>query len=189
MREMDIRRALKRRLARANRFQPDTVIVEELELCQGRARVDIAVINCSLEGYEIKSPQDTLDRLPFQVDVYDQVFDSMTLVTTPDHIERARDIVPSWWTLVAVIEDQERVTFDPVREGSHNPNINPSALVQLLWRDEALAALERYGLDRGFRTKPKKVLWNRLVGHLTTELLATVVRERLKSRQGWRSAQ
>src|SRR6187402_1509374 len=38
----------------------DTRLLEELGLCQGDVRVDVAVVNGELSGYEIKSPSDTL---------------------------------------------------------------------------------------------------------------------------------
>ena len=37
------------------RSGPGTLIVEELGLCEGAVRIDVAAINGSIHGYEIKS--------------------------------------------------------------------------------------------------------------------------------------
>jgi len=58
MREIDIRRALLADVRQRHRDEPDTLIREELGVCQGIARVDLAVVNGSVHGYEIKSEQD-----------------------------------------------------------------------------------------------------------------------------------
>ena len=53
---------------------PGTLFVNELGLNHGRFRADIAVMNGKLVGYEIKTDQDTLVRLPAQIDGYNEVF-------------------------------------------------------------------------------------------------------------------
>src|SRR5262249_26817602 len=60
--------------------ESDTVLIEELGLCRGRVRVDVAVVNGLLHGYEIKSDRDSLRRLAGQVEVYGKVLDRATLV-------------------------------------------------------------------------------------------------------------
>ena len=50
--------------------EADTVVIEELGLCRGQVRVDVAVVNGLLHGYEIKSDRDSLRRLGVQVEVY-----------------------------------------------------------------------------------------------------------------------
>src|SRR5690242_7332263 len=70
MRDIDIREALRAEIARRHNGESNTLVVEELGLCQGIARVDLAVVNGSVNGYEIKSAHDTLSRLPAQSDVY-----------------------------------------------------------------------------------------------------------------------
>ena len=45
---------------------PNSRVVDELELLRGVVRVDVAVISDTLHGYEIKSASDNLIRLPNQ---------------------------------------------------------------------------------------------------------------------------
>jgi hypothetical protein len=61
-----LRIALKRRLLTRYSDHPSTLILEELGLKHGAARIDIAVVNGDLHGYELKSDSDTLSRLPRQ---------------------------------------------------------------------------------------------------------------------------
>lgn len=55
------------------------------EFCVFDARIDVAVINDSLHGYEIKSAVDTLKRLPAQIEAYSKVFDYLTVYTENNH--------------------------------------------------------------------------------------------------------
>lgn len=117
----------------------------------------------ALWGYEIKSARDTLRRLPRQVEAYSRVLDFAALVVAESHLEAARPLTPSWWEILGVGGRAGALTLTRVRRGRRNPTIDPSALVQLLWGDEALALLAERGLDRGVRSKPRRVLWERLV--------------------------
>ena len=188
MRDIDIRRALRVEIARRHYNEPDSVIVEELGLCQGIARVDLAVVNGSLHGYEIKSEQDTLARLPGQTDIYNRALDFVTIVTARNHTDKIGNIVPSWWGIWSAIQDGDKLRLNTSREPARNPNIIPFALAQLLWRNEALEALTDRGLALGMRSKPREELWRRLADLLTLEELGHIVRERLKQRGAdWRA--
>ena len=75
MRDLDARTAIRRQLHAAHSADPDTRIVEEMGIWSGSVRIDIAVINGELSGFELKSDRDTLERLPNQADLYSRVFD------------------------------------------------------------------------------------------------------------------
>ncbi|MEM6472402.1 MAG: hypothetical protein AAF802_22760 [Planctomycetota bacterium] len=60
--ETEIREATRRRLKKTFASSP-TLIVDELGVDHHTARVDLAVVNCALHAYEIKSDFDKLDRL------------------------------------------------------------------------------------------------------------------------------
>jgi len=187
MRDIDIRRTL-RTDERLHPGEPDTRIVEELGLCQGVARVDVAVVNGTIHGYEIKSDRDTLARLPAQAEVYSRVLDYVTIVTAPAHADNVRKVVPEWWGIWAVAEDEGGIRLNALRSSVQNPEVNPFALAQLLWRDEALRALIKRGLAQGVRSKSRKEIWQRLASELTIEELGKTVRECLKNRAvGWRA--
>lgn len=188
MRDRDIRSRLRAELqALFAHDAGDTRIVDELGVCQGAVRVDVAVINGKLHGYEIKSERDTLERLPTQQAAYSRVFDRMTIVVGHSHAAKAREAIPPWWEVqVADAVFGGGVTLDVVRRGSENPCVEADALVQLLWRNEALQLLELSGGAEGMRSKPRKAIWQRLTQALTLHELQAAVRATLKARRGWR---
>lgn len=186
MRDADIRVALRARLDGEHVHElNDTLFVEELGLC-GQVRVDLAVVNGSLSGYELKSARDTLRRLPMQVDYYSQVFDFATLVVAACHSGHAIAELPNWWGCIEASMNDGRVVLTEIRPASGNPAINAYALAQLLWRDEALEELDIRGMALGVRSKPRVEIWARLAERVPLAELRLAVRTRLKGRQGWR---
>lgn len=188
MRDADIRGALRTRLEGEHAHERgDTLFVDELGLC-GHVRVDVAVVNGALAGYELKSARDNLKRLPTQVDYYSQVLDFATLVVAERHQGHALLALPQWWGCIEARMTDEGVVLTETRPALPNPAIDPYALAQLLWRDEAIDELAARGLDTGWRSKPRVQLWARLATELSLEELGAAVRTRLKARQGWRAA-
>lgn len=197
-----IRAALLQHLRKLHQADTAALIVEELGLCEGAARVDIAVVNGALEGFEIKSDCDTLARLPRQRQLYGLVLDSVTVVVGATQLSSTRRRVPRWWGIVcAVAEDdtshhldafqattQASVRLVPVRAAQRNPSPNAFALAQLLWRDEALAVLRRCGLAGGHDRASRRVLWKVLASHLSLDELRSEVRAAIKARGlSWRA--
>jgi hypothetical protein len=186
MRDSDIRTALRDRLAADHRDEPDTRFVDELGLC-GTVRIDVAVVNGTFSGYELKSDRDTLRRLPHQVEVYSRVLDRATLVVGERHAHAdTLALLPSWWGVIVARQGTDDVTLEDARPAAWNENVDPEALSQLLWREEALEELACRGLDIGVRTRPRRAIAERLAGQVPVEELRTAVRHRLKSREGWR---
>lgn len=188
MRDIDIRRALRAMLNKEHREDPETLIVDELGLCQGRARVDVAVVNGTLHGYEIKSERDTLERLPAQAAIYSAALNRVTVVASPCHISTLEATVPPWWGIQhAADTGSGDVKILDIRPALDNPEVNPAAVAQLLWRDEALEALDAKGLAEGLKSKPRRVLWQALAANLTVEELCCLVRQTLTHRPAdWR---
>lgn len=187
MRDRDIRLALHSHLSTLHQ-DSETLILDELGLCQGSARIDVAVVNGSLSGFEIKSPLDTLERLDGQAVVYARTLDSVTLVTSSSHIHAIAERVPDWWGVMLAAQDDRQVTLSTVREAQENADVDPHAIAQLLWREEALAILKELTLDKGMANKSRRVIWDKLVEVQQPEELRRRVRDQLRSRQGWRSA-
>lgn len=186
MRDYDIRSALVAQVLTAHVEDADTLVRHELGICAGRRRVDIAVINGEIAGWEIKSDEDTLTRLAGQVDAYGQVLDRATLVTTPRWADRAVDRIPGWWGVTVVDQVDDGVVVHPQRTPADNSRrINPMSLAQLLWRDEALDELRQRGQARGLSSKARHYVWERLADVAPLEELRAVVRRRLKARSEW----
>lgn len=186
-RDIDIRASLHHMLNKEHENEPDTLILDELALCQGDARIDVAVVNGAINGYEIKSESDTLARLPMQTEFYNKVFDKITILSASKYLEGIKDIVPEWWGIVqAEKEDDGVVHFFVHREPQQNQNIDAYAVAQLLWREEAISILKERGLQKGFLSKPRTVLWNALADKLPINDLQDEVRKKLKARSNWR---
>jgi biotin operon repressor len=180
--DADIRAALRTRLRSTQRRHPGTVIVDELGICRGEVRIDVALINGSLHGYEIKSDRDTLRRLNGQVELYGKVLDKATLVVGDRYLDMTADLLPDWWGLLRVTPGDKGLHFETVRRPRLNPDRDARALAEFLWLDDALALLKRHGLDRGVRTKPRRFIWDRISESLDIEVIADAVRDHLKSR-------
>ena len=188
MRDIDIRRALRREMEHRHAGEIDTLIVEELGMCQGLARVDLAVVNGNVHGYEIKSERDTLTRLPSQSEVYSQALEFVTIVAAPHHLAQIEAMVPNWWGVWSATQKGSKVRLDTLREALPNPSLAPLAMVQFLWRDEALEILAEYSLAAGMFSKSRHHLWQRLAASFTVEELGDFVRARLKQRgEDWRA--
>lgn len=182
-----MRSALHAALSRTHANELGTTrFVDELGLA-GEVRVDVAVLNGSFSGYEIKSARDTLRRLPKQVEVYSKILDHATLVVADNHLSHAIDLLPPWWGIITASAAEKAVTLSTLRPAKENPAIDKSYLVTLLWREEALAALTARGLDAGVRSKPNIRLWGRLAESLSVDELRDLVRNQLRIRANWRA--
>lgn len=186
VRDVDIRGVLAHMLS--SQATGAGMVVEELGLCEGEVFADLTLIEKQLEGFEIKSDTDSLKRFAKQRDVYSRVMARASIVVTDKHLEDVRRLLPPWWGLLLALPDGGSVRITPVRKARMNPAVDPSALVQLLWRDEALRHLEQMGQARGLKSKPRRELWQRLSNELSLSQLQAVVCENLKNREGWRSA-
>jgi hypothetical protein len=170
----------------------DRLIISELGIEQGSSRADIAVVDDhALWLYEIKGETDSLKRLPAQVDFYSRVADYAVLVVTSNYVRRAMQLLPEWW---GVLEARKGVvppstdvvaTFTIRRVPRSNPHIDPLSLVQLLWRDETWAALRRLGRGRGLSGANRMALWVALAEAAPLSQLRRIVRDTLRSRDGW----
>ena len=186
--DLDIRSALLRQLVTASLDHPATVIVQELVLNRGAGRIDVAVLNGHLDGYEIKSERDSLGRLPGQIKVFGVAFDTMTLVVHPRHLADARRMVPRWWGIARAERNGHDVTIRVARNGRRNARVDPIAVAKLLWREELLEVLEAVGRAGVRRRLSRSALAELLAASVKGGELAEIVRARLKARTGWRPA-
>lgn len=178
-RDRDVRALLKRHLADLHTGTP-TLVLDELGLCEGDVRVDVAAVNGELSGFEIKSPADTLARWPKQRRGYSKVVDRAWLVATDKALGAATP--PSWWGLIRIVETRDQLAIRVLREAARNPSPQPLSIAQLLWHAEALEVLERRGSARGVRSKPRAFAWQRLLDTLTLDELRSEVRAALRAR-------
>jgi hypothetical protein len=180
--DREIRDALLATLRASHAGDQDITLLEELGLCRGEVRVDVTLVNGALHGYEIKSDRDSLRRLARQAALYSAVLDRATLVVGERHMCEAVDLVPGWWEILLAKDAPTGLVLLQLRPGQINQTRDRRALVELLWLDDALALLDRRNALRGFRSKSRCVVWNRVCEIYDLDEIATAVRERLRAR-------
>lgn len=183
-----IRVATKQALLLQHKGDAATVIFEELGVQHGVSRIDLAVVNGELHGFELKSDRDTLARLPEQTEAYGRVFDRLTLVVGERHVRRAIEMVPDWWGIRVARVESDRLHFCDLKFAMTNPSLDPISVATLLWRDEALLLLEELGDATGMRSKCRAEIYSTLGESLDLNNLRDRVRQCLRQRPNWRSA-
>ena len=187
MKDIHIRKTLKKILFKKYSKSTDTVIIEELGLGHGTTRIDLAVVNGFLHGFEFKSDKDNLERLPHQAAMYNKVFDKITLIVGYRHAFEAIKIIPDWWGIkIAEKNTNDEVKFITVRREKKNSSLDKLFLAKLLWKEEAINLLKEFGLINGLRSKTRKSIYNTLIDVADIEAIQNRVRERLINRTGWR---
>lgn len=185
-----IRSALKKTLEKQHAQDKELRIIEELGVKHGSVRIDIAVVNGIIHGYEIKSDRDTLERLPEQMTEFNVVFDQITLVVGKQHLYHAIHIVPDWWgVMVAKENTSNSVIFQTIRKPEQNKTQGGVSIARLLWREEALKILEQRNEANGVRHKPREFIYKKLAEVFESDInaLKKQVSSILITREGWRS--
>jgi hypothetical protein len=187
LREHDVRKLLycteiKERINQTKKAR----VIDEFQILRGQGRIDVALVDEALHGYEIKSATDNLERLPSQQAIYGKVFERMTLVADERHVEEAVKMVPKNWGLIVVGLKDGKPYASTLWPAIRNYDLDKLALAQLLWRDEAIELMEYFDLVRGFRTANRKKMWNHISISLTLEQLRTFVCFKLRTRKNWR---
>lgn len=184
--ERDIRTFIKAQVPRLLQNRSRAFLVEEMEVCSGRARIDLAVIGDHLIGIEIKGPKDDVSRLPGQVKAYSECFDLVVLVVHEDLARKAGALIPTWWGLVVGAQKDGRIRYRFERRPNPNPNLNLEKLLALLWREEIDALLSDL---LGTIAKPKATK-RTIRAELLSQIDATVLRhaslKKLRERTEWR---
>lgn len=182
MRDSDVRCAVKNWLGAEYAHDPDSYIIEEMGVWSGTVRIDVAIINGSLSGYELKSDRDTLERLPHQRDIYGRVFDYLHLIVGKRHAEDAERLLPYWWGIKIAVAAGDSVVLLPHRDAAENPTPDPYLIAELLSKEEAVGVLDEVGLAKGWRSKPIRLVHERLAAELALSDLKGRVRKALKRR-------
>jgi hypothetical protein len=184
--DAEIRSALKVYLSDAG-VASGGLLIDELGLCQGCARVDLVLLDESLRGFEIKSERDVLTRLAGQIKIYNRVLDQVTIVAPGRHLPKIYNLVPDWWGILEVSQAPSGIQLATVRPAIMNPELDAYSISQLLWRAEVLEVLAGLGLDKGVLSKPRAVIWRRLVETHSLDEIRRIVRVRLRARGNWRN--
>lgn len=187
--DKDIRQLLITSLSDIPEFNNnDTYLINELDICGGFTRADIAIVNGQLHGYEIKSPQDSLERLPRQVPSYNEVFDTMTLITCKEYLNQALKIIPKWWGIYYIDDSKKGLTLKKKRKSKFNKHINCTQLANLLWKQELIDLIySNTDIVKGIKSKSRYKLAEIAADNISRPVINDYVRNVLKHRQEWRA--
>lgn len=187
LRDRCIRQALVSKRLRKHLSQPDTLLIHELGLAHSRNRIDVATVNGAIHGFEIKSEQDSLGRLPGQLKTYCQTLQKLTLVVVDRHVDEALDMAPGWVGVWKVSTGPRGgVRFNICREGRRNPNVDLFLLAHLLWRDEVQSYLAQRGAAAKELRAPRAELYRQLVEDVTEQQLVAFIKSSMMQRRAWR---
>lgn len=176
--EAEIREALRHHLISG--AEDGAVVRDELSINYLAERVDIARIGSRLEGFEIKSDFDRLDRLGGQVTAFGGVFDQLTLVTGPNLATPGARAVPAWWGLIVAARDMTGlVSLTCVRQPQQNPLQASTKIAGLLWREELALACETLVGKSAPRRASRAQLCERLGRTVSVPALRDFVASRL----------
>lgn len=181
-----IRTFVKRRLPRLVQSESEALLVEEMQVCSGRARIDLAVIGDRLIGIEIKGPQDTVTRLRGQATAYSQCFDYVVLIVHESLETKAHALVPDWWGLIVGRQAGSRVRYRVVRRPETNPNLNLEKVLSLLWRKEIDALFSDFIGNNARPRATKKSIRAELLAHVDPPILHEASLRKLRERTEWR---
>lgn len=184
MNDSEIRAAFHEKHLRTIRLGPDTVIIDELGLLNGQVRADIAVVNGSLIGYEIKGPKDDLSRLDSQIRGYDSIFDKTSVIAASKFLPRLHERLPGHWGILEIVGNGQIIDFEIIRPAKRNPCVDPMSLARLLWKSEMEEFLSGTRLNR--RAIRRSEMSDLIVSGCSIDTLRDYVRRRLRDRIGWR---
>ncbi len=161
-------------------------VVEEFTLPVAKARIDMAVINGSFHGYEIKSASDSLNRLHNQIEAYTKVFDYLSIVTENKYEKKILSTIPNWIGVFLCEEKDGIQSLKQLRAPVVNHNKEGFYIAKLLWRDELIECLTDKQIQ--FRKKDRTwLLCEALSANLEIELISEMVRNKIKQRSEWKS--
>lgn len=188
-RDLEIRRYFHKKKLRHYHECPNTLVIDELGVAHGKNRADIAVLNGTIHGFEIKSSKDTLSRLPEQINEYSRCFEKVSIIAAPNHIERLKLMLPSWCGLILATKGAKgAITFKTIRRAQKNPKIEIYAMAHFLWRKEIIEILTQLGESENNLKLSREKLYKLLPESTTTKQLTKLIKAKFMSRTAWRSA-
>jgi hypothetical protein len=182
LKDIHVRTVLLKSLVAQYSDVPDTRIINELGIDFGASRIDVAVVNGILHGYEIKSESDNLKRLPKQMEYYNRLFERMTLVIDLKYYEEAKQIIPDWWGIKVVVKNANGFSLVTKRKGRHKRTQDKELLLKLLWKEDLERLIDFIGYPKSFKSLRKNQLLKIFVEKVKLENVREFVYNVLKRR-------
>lgn len=180
MKDKDLRDLTLKDLYQKHGAENDTKIINEMGLINGESRIDIAVVNGILHGYELKSESDNLLRLPRQIQNYNRIFERMTLVVDRKYVEEVKEIIPDWWGIMTVRQD--KTGLRELRKGRRIKTQDEAALLNLLWKEEYDGLIDLLGYPKKFKRMLKDELFELMLKDPRKDIIKKYIYDALRQR-------
>lgn len=186
--DSEIRQAFHKKKLKHQHADKQTLVIDELGLMHGSNRIDIAVVNGCIHGYEIKSSKDTLTRFGDQLDTYLKTMQKLTVVVAPNHLNEVLELVPEWVGVITADKGRKgAIHFRTLRKAKKNPVVEPINVAHLLWKDETQALLEKLGVPSNIRRGTRLDLYKVLVDQINLDDLVKNIKTTFERRSNWRT--
>ncbi|NOY73684.1 MAG: sce7726 family protein [Gammaproteobacteria bacterium] len=185
----EIRKAFHEKMLASHHDCPNTIVIDELGVAHGKNRIDIAVVNGCIHGYEIKSSKDNLSRFPSQLEAYEQCFERLSVVSAENHIEQLIHKTPEWCGIILAEKGPRGgIKFSTIRRSKKNPDVDIEAMAHFLWKKEAIELLMSLGADKDMLKGARTNLYKNLSKLITIPELSSRIKSLFMSREEWRAA-
>jgi len=185
-----IRKCFHTNILNKSHLDNNTFVIDELGLQFGNYRADIAVLNNSFSGYEIKGEKDSLNRLERQITAYNSVFDYSTVIISSSHLRKIKNYIPRWWgVIICEAHNMDEINFYDFKRPDRNPGIDLFSITQLLWKNEVIEILTELNIDKSYFRKPRELLYRLLLDIYSEYELKQIILGYFKSRKDWRCPQ
>ena len=180
MKDRDLRNMILKELYQKHEGDNNTKVINEMGLINGAYRIDIAVVNGILHGYELKSESDNLLRLPQQVQNYNRVFERMTIVVDRKYVDPVKLIVPDWWGITTIRKDKTGLI--ELRKGRKIKTQDEAALLNLLWKEEYNGLIDILGYPKSLKKIRKHELFEIILNDKRKSIIKKYIYDALRSR-------
>ena len=185
----EIRRAFHAKKLAAYHNHPGTIVIDELGVAHGKNRIDIAVVNGCIHGYEIKSSKDNLYRFSSQLETYAPCFERLSVVSAENHIEELRQKTPDWCGIILAEKGPRGgISFSTVRRSKKNPDVDIVAMAHFLWKKETIELFVNLGADKDMLQGARGNLYKHLSKMITIPELSSKIKSLFTGREEWRVA-
>lgn len=157
-------------------------IMEEFVLCR-KCRADAVMFapERGIIGFEIKSDRDSLERLEHQVRDYSRFCDYNYLVTGAKYIDKVAEVLPEFWGIYCITEENDRLQLTLHREASLSPKVRLQNQLKFLWRNELIDIMKRHKL-RGYSSRNKSKIRRLLLDNMDKQELKQELYEMMMER-------
>ena len=157
-------------------------IMEEFVLCR-KCRADAVMFapERGIIGFEIKSDRDSLERLEHQVRDYSRFCDYNYLVTGAKYISKAAEVLPEFWGIYCISEQNGILKLTIEREAAVSPKVRLQNQLKFLWRNELIDIMKRHKI-RGYSSRNKSKIRRLLLDSMDKQELKSELFEMMMER-------